>query len=141
MIDLGYFWASRIYKISPLREKPLYYTFFIHEICFRYYREGLKMMSMGKNRLFRFFRNFLCILHGITVKNRQWSATMKMTSKNPEKKSAYFLHGWDTVRTFTSKSDEKVTLWITLIYIYARTYVRLRGFLLFLSYNGHYGDS
>ncbi len=39
--------------------------------------------------------------------NRNWSATMKMTYKNPEKIS--ILHGWDMVRTFTRKSDEKVT--------------------------------
>ena len=44
-------------------------------------------------------------------------SAMKMTSKNHEKKSPYFLHGWSTIARKVKKKNEKVPLWTTLVFV------------------------
>ena len=71
MINLEYFWASGIHKVSPLRRKPLFYAFSIYEICFGYYRGRLKMILMEKKSTFSIFQKFsLCFT---------WNSSQKMT--------------------------------------------------------------
>ena len=117
MIILGNFWTYRISKVSIFRGKLLHYTFSIHEISFWYYRWGLKMVSKGENRFFRFF----------SISPHKWPPkpplysdffpARKMTPKNAEKIPMFISRLWFTMVSVPSRKNKKVTIWNTLIYI------------------------
>ena len=113
ILNLGHFSACRIIKY-PFSGENHYIMRLLSMRCPPNIIEEGTMIFKGENRPFRFFSILPLYLTWNSSQNRKWSAAMRQCGKNPEKWSAYFLHGWDMVRTFPSKSDEKVTFWITL---------------------------